>query len=153
MFIHRIIEVLTRHRVNYALVGGYAVALHGILRGTVDVDLAIALDRQQFLAAEQALGELGLRPRLPVNAGEVFDFRQEYIENRNLRAWSFYNEDNPLEVVDILITEDAGNMATVVKRTRDLAIVVAAVPELIRMKQQAARPQDLEDIKHLEKLL
>lgn len=153
MFIHRIIEALTRHRVNYALVGGYAVALHGILRGTVDVDLAIALERQQFLAAEQALGELGLRPRLPVSAGEVFDFRQEYIEKRNLRAWSFYNEHNPLEVVDILITEDAGNMATVVKRTGDLAIVVAAVPELIRMKQHAARPQDLEDIRHLEKLL
>jgi hypothetical protein len=33
-----------------------------------------------------------------------------------LKAWSFANPRNPLEVVDILITEDARKISTVNKR-------------------------------------
>jgi hypothetical protein len=152
MFIQRVIKSLDKHKVRYALVGGYAVALHGVVRGTVDIDLVIGLEKRQFAAAEKAMGEIGLKPRLPVSAEEVFAFREEYIRNRNLTAWSFYNLTNPLEVVDILITEDARKMQTVEKKADRLRIVVASIPDLIRLKTQSARPQDIEDIKALEKI-
>jgi len=152
MFIQRVIRSLDRHKVRYALVGGYAVALHGVIRGTVDIDVAIALEAGQFLAVEQAMVSIGLQPRLPVTAEEVFKFREEYIRNRNLTAWSFVHPNNPLEVVDILITEDARKIKTVEKKVDRQRIQVANIDDLIRMKKVSNRPQDIEDIKALEQL-
>ena len=104
MFIQRVINSLNSHKVQHALVGGYAVALHGVIRGTVDIDIVIALKKGQFQLVEKAMNAIGLASRLPVSADEVFSFRDEYITNRNLKAWSFINPDNPLEVVDILMS-------------------------------------------------
>ncbi len=152
MFIRNVIRTLNRRRVRYALIGGYAVALHGAVRGTVDIDIVVALSRVTFERAEAALQAIGLESRLPVTATEVFDFREEYIQKRNLKAWSFSNPHNPLEVVDILITEDASKISTVTKRAFDLNIKVAAIPDLIALKKKSGRAQDLEDIKALKKL-
>jgi len=57
------------------LVGGYAVALHGAVRGTVDIDTVIQLKQNAFNNAEQAFKKLGLQPRLAVSADDVFLFR------------------------------------------------------------------------------
>jgi predicted nucleotidyltransferase len=152
MFIKRVVQSLNKHKVRYALVGGYAVALHGVIRGTIDIDVVIALQKGQFTAAEQAMTAIGLQSRLPVSAEEVFDFRDEYIQNRNLVAWSFVHPHNPLEVVDILITEDVRHIQTTEIKVDRLTIKVASINELIRMKTLSARPQDTEDVKALEKL-
>jgi predicted nucleotidyltransferase len=153
MFIEKVIHTLDRHNIRYALVGGYAVALHGAIRGTVDIDIAIALTRTSLEGTEQALKAIGLESRLPVTATDVYRYREEYISNRNLVAWSFINPHNPLEVVDVLITEDAANIRTVNRQAFGTRIKVAAIPDLITLKRKARRPQDLEDIKALEKLL
>ncbi len=152
MFIQKLIQSLTVHNVKYAIVGGYAVALHGAFRGTMDIDLVIQVDEQAFLHAEQALINIGLQPRLPVKASEVFHFRDEYINNRNMIAWSFVNPNNPAEMVDIIITENLNNMNTVTKQGFGMDIQVLAIEDLINMKQKSGRPQDLEDIKALERL-
>jgi len=153
MFIQRLIKSLNQHKVAYALVGGYAVALHGAIRGTVDVDLVIGLEQGQFRQLQAAMLALGLQPRLPVDADEIFAFREEYIRNRNLIAWSFYNPANPLEVVDVLITEDLQKIESVTMSVGRQKIVVASIADLIAMKTKASRPQDLEDIKALKRLL
>ncbi len=152
MFIQRVVNALESHQVSYAIVGGYAVALHGAIRGTVDIDIVIALKLQAFESAESALLEMGLESRLPVTANDVFMFREEYIVNKNLIAWSFANPNNPLEIVDIIITEDLGNINTVTKKAYNLKLRVASIPDLIAMKKKSGRPQDLEDIRALEKL-
>ena len=110
MFFGNVIRALNQHRVQYRLVGGYAVALHGAVRGTVDIDFVISLDQGSYRKTEKALNSIGLKSRLPISADEVFNFREEYIKNRNLIAWSFVNPENPLEIVDIIITEDAKKM-------------------------------------------
>ncbi len=153
MFLLAITDALDKHRVKYALVGGYAVALHGAVRGTVDVDIVIQLTQNAFNKAEQALVELGLQPRLPVSADDVFLFREEYIKNKNLIAWSFSNPDNPTEILDIIITEDVNNMRPVVKNVMDKKIRVADIASLIAMKTRSGRPQDIEDAKALQKIL
>lgn len=152
MFIKRVIRALSDADVPHALVGGYALALHGAVRGTVDIDLVIALDAVVFRRCEAALKGIGLVPRLPVTAGEVFGFREEYIRRRNLVAWSFHNPANPLEVVDIVITEDARKLESVEIKAFDMTLRVASIPALIVMKRKAGRPQDLEDIRALERL-
>lgn len=152
MFLERVITALNIWRVKYALVGGYAVALHGAVRGTIDIDLVIQLSPAAFQKTEQALKSIGLTPRLPVTASEMFKFRKEYITNRNLIAWSFVNPQRPVEVVDVIITEDAAKLATVTKTVGALKIRVVAIKELIKIKRKSGRPQDIEDIKALEKL-
>lgn len=152
MLIERIIESLNQHKVQYVLVGGYAVALHGAVRGTVDIDLVIALNKRNFRQTEKAMNDIGLNSKLPITADEVFNFREEYIEKRDLIAWSFINPDNPLEIVDIIITDDAKQIKSIVKTFNGTRLKVAAIDDLIRMKKKSARKQDMEDIKALEKL-
>lgn len=152
MLLRRLSQALKNEGVSFAIVGGYAVALHGAVRGTVDVDIVLKLSRKDFLAAEKVLTELGLTPRLPVGAGQIFDFREDYIKNRNLVAWSFQSLSNPAEIVDIIITHDLSRMKTIQIRLGEETIPVISRKDLIVMKKQSARPQDLEDIKALEQL-
>lgn len=152
MFIQRVSEALRERGVPFAIVGGYAVALHGAVRGTVDLDIVLRLKREDFIAAEEALRSVGLMPRLPVSAAQVFDFRQEYIENKNLIAWSFSNPSNPTEVVDVIVTHDLRKL-----RVKDIpfgkrTLPVLALDDLIAMKTAGGRPQDLEDVKALREL-
>ena len=152
MFIRKVIQSLNHYNVRYALIGGYAVALHGVVRGTVDIDIIIGLNQVAYENAEAALMAIGLKPRLPLTSAELFQFRQEYIDQRNLKAWSFVNFSNPLEVVDILIIEDLDTVDTVIKRALGLNITVVTIDALIRMKKRSGRPQDIEDIRALERL-
>jgi predicted nucleotidyltransferase len=152
MLLLRLAKALNDQNIKYALVGGYAVALHGAVRGTVDIDLVVQISAKSFLAVEQLLATLGFRAQLPVTAKQVFEFREDYIENRNLIAWSFVNLKVPSEVVDIILTTDLRDIRTVKKSVGGLQIPVISISDLIKMKTQAARPQDLEDIQALEKL-
>lgn len=152
MFLYRLNQTLIKHGVKYAVAGGCAVALHGAVRGTVDVDLVLAVSEDNFSAAEKALETLGLRPRLPVTAADVFQFRDEYIHNRNMIAWSFVNHQNPAEIVDVIITHDLKTMKTKRISSGGQDLPVLAIDDLIRMKRASGRPQDLEDIKALEQL-
>lgn len=152
MFLLRLCDALSAARVPYAIAGGYAVALHGAVRGTVDVDLVLRLRERDFTSAERAFIALGLASRLPLKAADVFRFREEYIRNRNLVAWSFTNPGNPAEVVDVLITEDLARCRVVRMPVQGRRLAVLSKADLIRMKTASGRPQDLEDVSALKRL-
>lgn len=152
MFIERVVRSLEKRGVRYAIAGGFAVAIHGAVRGTVDIDIVLALSEKNFAAAEAALRDIGLRPRLPVTAREIFTFRAAYIKNRNLVAWNFVNPGDPTEAVDIIITEDLRKMKIRRVRAGSDTIPIVSIEDLIRMKKRSGRPQDLEDIKALKVL-
>lgn len=152
-FIQRVVAAMEKHHVKYSIVGGFAVSLHGAVRGTVDVDAVINHTKDQFELCEVALKSIGLLPRLPVAAAEVFEFRGEYIKKRNLIAWSFINHNNPLEIVDIIITHDLQKMKSIRLKVGGKGIEVLSIKDLIRMKGDSGRPQDLEDIKSLKEIL
>ncbi|MCM0605044.1 MAG: hypothetical protein KA715_03065 [Xanthomonadaceae bacterium] len=149
MFLYEIADVFNKKSIKYAVVGGYAVALHGAVRGTVDIDLVIELSLESLTAAEAALESIGLKSRIPVNAKEIFNFREEYIRNRNLIAWSFFDSKNPLRQVDILITHDVNKLKTKHIKINHHSLSLIDITALIQMKKESGRPQDLEDIKAL----
>ncbi len=151
-FLNRICSALTAGGVRYAIVGGHAVALHGAVRGTVDVDIALVWNLKSLKSAERALIGLGLVSRLPIEADDVFNFRDEYINKRNLIGWNFYNPSNPVEQVDIVISYDLKAKKTKCIETLQGSIIILGRNELIAMKNTSGRPQDLEDVKALEKL-
>ncbi|MEI6806090.1 MAG: hypothetical protein WCK49_06240 [Myxococcaceae bacterium] len=151
-FLERVCACLESYRVPYALVGGYAVALHGAPRGTIDLDFIVRFQEKDFIDLETAFNSIGLKSRLPVTAKQVFQFRQEYIEQRNLIAWSFVNPNNPIETVDIIITKNLFDCSTVNRDLGKLIVKVLSKKDLIEMKQESGRAQDLLDIKALERL-
>ena len=152
MFLYDVAAAFHEAKLPFAIAGGYAVALHGAVRGTLDIDIVLRLNKRDFLIAEAALKGLGLAPRLPVSAAEVFDFREEYIENRNLIAWSFSNPRDPSQIVDIIITHDLAKLRTKNIVSGGCSLPVLDVADLIAMKRTSGRPQDLEDIRALEEL-
>jgi hypothetical protein len=152
MLLVRVAAALDAAKVPYALVGGYAVALHGVVRGTVNIDLVLNFRLRHFEGADSALRSIGLTPRLPVSASEVFRFREEYVANRNLTAWSFVNAADPSEIVDVILTHDLAGLKTKGVRVQGRTIKIVAIDDLIRMKKAAGRPQDLEDVKALRTL-
>jgi len=152
MFLIRVTQAFEEAELPYALVGGYAVALHGAVRGTIDVDIIISLKLQDFEKAESILTSINLQPKLPIHASELFKNRKSYMDEKNLIAWSFVNPHNPMECVDIIITEDLTGKQTVSKQVGSHNIQVLSKNDLITMKKKASRAQDLEDIKALESL-
>jgi len=152
MFIDTVCKAFEEAKIPYAVVGGYAVAFHGAPRGTFDVDFAIRWSLQNLEKVESVLTKLGLVSRIPVDAKSIFTFRDEYINNRNLIAWNFYNPVKANEQVDIIINYDLSTAATTTFHTASGKIQVLSKKDLIAMKRASGRPQDLEDIKALEKL-
>ena len=152
MFIHTVCKALAEKQIPYAIVGGYAVALHGAVRGTVDVDIVIKWTLNNLQKTENALKELGLISRLPINAETVFNFREEYIKNRNLIAWNFYDPKNLMNQVDIIITFDLSGTQINHIATPAGDITLLSRKDLIEMKRASGRPQDIADINALENL-
>lgn len=74
------------------------------------------------------------------------------MDKRNLIAWNFYNPQDLSEQVDIIITYDLKGIRTQRVETVDGPVSILPVRELIKMKRDSGRPQDLEDVKALEKL-
>ena len=153
MLILKLAQAFDKEDLDYCIVGGMAVVLQGIARGTVDIDLVINLSLKDFQLAERTLLSMGFHSRLPIDAKMTFQFRQEYIEKRNLIAWSFFNPQSPIDIVDILITENCKKIKTDLISVAGYKIKVASIPDLIRMKSKTGRPQDAEDVKMLKELL
>ena len=153
MFIHDICLALDKAEIPYAIVGGYAVALHGAIRGTVDVDVVIQWSFKHLQATENVFKQMGLVSLIPISAETLFHFREEYIQNRNLIAWNFYDPSNPLNQVDIIINYDlrSAGAAKIIKTSQGM-IRILSLNDLITMKKASGRPQDLEDIKALDHL-
>jgi len=152
IFINTVCNALAQQNVRYALVGGYAVALHGAVRGTMDVDIAVNWDLSTLRRTEKVLKKLGLVSRLPISANDVYQFRDEYVTNRNLVTWNFYKPEDASQLVDIIITYDLKGKGRRRLHTAAGPVHVLQLNELIRMKRESGRPQDIEDANALEKL-
>jgi predicted nucleotidyltransferase len=146
-----LVKALKKEKINYMIVGGYAVNFHGYSRNTVDIDLIIKFTLANLKKVERLLGEMGMVSRLPIDAVSVFKFRDEYVKNRNLIAWNFYNENDPTDQVDILINHDVADFKTEKFLVGDLELKVISKEDLLKMKKKAGRDKDLLDIRELAK--
>lgn len=153
MLLFELTDKFENAKLKYVIVGGYAMALHGLVRATMDVDLVLRLRLSDFQLAEKLLAELGLHSRLPIRAEDIVKMRKEFIENRNLLAWSFVDYRNPSRQVDILITTDLKDLKIERIAVAKRKIAVASLKELLKMKLESGRPQDLIDVKNIKEKL
>lgn len=157
--VRQIFAALNHAEVDYVVVGGLAVVLHGYLRATADLDLAIGLSPSNARRGMQALDAVGLQPRLPVPMEDFADAgkRAEWVAHRNMLVFPLWDPNNPLRSVDVFIDEpiafDVLLAQAVVKHLDAEPIRIASIEHLIEMKQRASRPRDLDDIDKLRQIL
>jgi hypothetical protein len=159
MFYIDLFKALHAHRIDYLLVGGLAVNLHGVPRMTMDVDLVIALDASNIAKLETCANTLGLRPNVPVKLADLADEtkRKAILKDKHLIALSLISNTPAIPTVDIVIHHPLDfNKAYQNKIERDIAgtpVMLASIADMITMKKSSGRAQDLADIAHLERFL
>ncbi len=154
-----VFAALQQARVRYLVVGGVAVVLHGYPRFTADLDLVVALDRENALGLVGALTTLGYRPRAPVQAAAFADpeTRRSWIQDKGLTVFSFWSPAHPATEIDVFVAEPFPMEPALARAVRvqlgALSVPVASIADLIFLKRLSARPKDLDDIRALEAIL
>ena len=92
-------------KVDYVIVGGFAVVLHGHLRFTGDIDLVVRLDESNILRTVEILKAASFSPRLPVDPEELAqeETRKRWIAEKGMTFFSFVQQSNALVGVDIFV--------------------------------------------------
>ena len=158
MYYFEILEGLYKSKVRYLIAGGLSVNLYGVPRVTQDIDIVIAMDRENVLKITSLLKELGYVPRLPVSPDDLAnpDKVKDWIENKNLKAFSFYHKNENYKVLDIVLVHpldfEKSFKNRTVKRAKDIDIYLASIDDVVKMKEFSGRPQDLSDIEMLNKV-
>jgi hypothetical protein len=158
MYYFDLLEALYKNKVKYLIVGGLAVNLYGVPRVTQDIDLIISTSKSNVLKLISLLKNLGYAPRLPVNPAHLAlpDKVKEWIESKNLKAFSFYHKKDNYKVVDIVLVHSLNFEQSfknkTVKKVDNIKIYLASMDDLIRTKEFGNRPQDLSDIAMLKKV-
>lgn len=156
--LREIFKALADAGAEYVVVGGFAVIIHGHLRGTRDLDLVINLKPEKCLPALQALSAIGLQPRLPVAIEDFADEkkREDWYSNRNMLVFQLWDPGNPERSIDIFVHEpiDFGELYrdSLLKKLDEIPIRVASIRHLIRLKLLANRRRDIDDIEALRKI-
>lgn len=150
---------LNRNKVDYVVIGGVALVLHGVVRLTVDLDLMLSMDEKNLKKLLVVMEKLGYKPNLPIEGDELLDSskRDEWVKNKNMLAFSFINPASALALVDIMVNQPVDykelKKHCVEIGLRDIKIPVASVADLIKLKKISAREQDMADIEALKKIV
>lgn len=159
MFYLNLFKALKTHNIDYLLVGGLAMNLHGVPRMTMDVDLVIALDSGNIAKLVSLAKELGLYPNVPVKLEDLAEAnkRDALLAEKNLIALSLISNTPATPTVDIVIHHPLDFQLAFSKAVqRDISgtpVMLACIEDMIVLKKAAGRAQDLSDITHLERFL
>ena len=158
MSMFNLINMLAEAKVEFVLVGGLAVALHGYQRVTMDVDVVLAMgadNLHKFLSVAKACG---LRPTIPVDLDALANPKliERWYQEKGMLAFSLRGSEAMATVMDILVRpvvsfDDLRRDATMVK-VGLITIPVASIEHLIEMKTGTGRSKDLIDIEELRKI-
>jgi hypothetical protein len=142
-----IIQVFDQNDIDYALCGGLAVSLHGYIRYTNDIDLIIL--EKDLDKAKKILQTIGYD--LPSG---MIPFKQPDGSFRNInRIFKAIGPD--LYTLDLMLctgTLEAAWEDRELMEYEDQAIKVVSKESLIKMKLEAGRERDLNDVRELEAL-
>jgi len=145
--------------VRYLIAGGLAVAAHGYLRFTKDVDIVIQLVPHNIEKTFTALASLGYGPNVPITKEQFAnkDLRDGWIRDKGMQVLQFWSDAHPETSVDVFVNEPFDfdveyDAALISPLSSNLEIRFVSLTTLIRMKHEANRPQDQVDIAELKSL-
>lgn len=129
-------------RVEYVIVGGYAVIFHGRPRATKDIGILVDVHADNLTRLAHALAEFGASPNI-INSARTMQ-KDEIV----------YFGTSPLRV-DLLGSAAGIELEDVAQRAvhtdlDGIAVRFISLDDLIVNKRAAGRPRDLEDAEELE---
>ena len=143
-----VVRLLQKHGARFILVGGYALAAHGYVRATVDIDFGVAPDPENARKWALALSELpdGVAREL---VGEDDPFKGDHLHFIRI------NDEITIDIMPSvagLSFEDLLSQA-VNFHFGDLVIPVLDLQGLYLTKQNSMRPKDQADAMVLKQAL
>ncbi len=142
----RIINALSENNIEYAVCGGWAMAVHGVPRATVDIDLLIDAQSLERVFEVAKLNDYWLE-------GLPMSFHDGQIEIR--RISKIDDETGFILMLDlILVTPQIKEIwqSKIKKPLENDAISVVSREGLIKLKTLSGRTQDKADIERLLEL-
>lgn len=154
-----IFKELNRKKIKYIVVGGLAVNFYGIPRATYDIDLLLSMEDKNLKKFLRLLKDWSFKPKAPV---DIMDFannrkRQDWIKNKNMKAFNLINPDWAIREIDIIIDTPV-DYRRAIKSIKNIElygvdIPIISITDLILMKGKTNRGQDKADISNLKKIL
>ena len=149
---------LNRKKVQYLVVGGWAVNLYGVERATGDIDLVVYLEQHNLEKFVEVIKELGFKPKAPVPLTDFVreEKRQEWMLDKGMKVFSFFDPVNPFFLLDVFIDSPFDFQQVYAQRTKiktgTTHVPVVPLWTLIEMKEKSGRPQDLADVYYLKQI-
>jgi len=153
-----LLQSLSDEQVQYVLVGGLAVQLHGFLRSTFDIDLVLAMNDENLVRFITVANRYGLVPSIPVpldalrNASQIDQWHRE----KGMLAFALREPQIGGSVVNVLVRPevpfDRLMANAVVGELFARQVWIASIDDLLTMKRIANRPKDQLDVVALEKI-
>ncbi len=137
------IQAMNNHNVEYILVGGYAVILHGYRRVTGDMDIWVKRTKDNYVKLARAFAEFHL---------PLFDMTEQNF--LNAETTDVFSYGRPPVSIDIITElkgvqfDDAFSHAQIFNEN-ELMIRFLHLDNLIQAKKAAGRHKDLDDIEKL----
>ena len=148
------LRVLVAHQVRFVLIGGYAAVLHGSAAFTTDADICPAHTPENLQRLAAAIHELDGRIRTTAEP-DGLDFAcdehflaQMAMVNLVTRFGAFDISFKPAAMDDY----DALEANVEEFEVAGIVVKVAALRDIIRSKETANRPKDLQVLPHLRAL-
>lgn len=137
------LKFLNKNEVEYLLVGGYAVILHGYIRSTGDMDLWVKKSKDNYLKIKKTYNDFGA----PM-------FSESHFLETELDVWSIGKEPSKIE---ILTNVDGLEFNESFKNCNWFDLEKIKIPyiyfdDLIKNKLASGRYKDLADIEQLSKI-
>jgi predicted nucleotidyltransferase len=137
------ITALNNNEVEYILVGGYSVILHGYSRTTGDLDIWVNKEKGNYRKLAKAFKEF----KMP-----VFDMTEDnFLKNAELNVFTF---GRPPRSIDIMTDVKGLNFGETFKTSQiidieNLKVRLIHLNQLLLAKKAAGRYKDLDDIENL----
>jgi hypothetical protein len=140
------ITALNDASVEYLLVGGYSVILHGYARTTGDLDIWVKPSQENFEKLEKAFNIFGM---------PMFDLTiSKFLDTVNFDVFSFGRPPISIEILTLVkgLEFDLAFEQSRIFSEDGLEVRCIQFHHLIMAKKAAGRSRDLNDIEQLSKL-
>lgn len=136
-------ELLVKNQVEYLVVGGYAVSLHGYPRYTGDLDIWVNPTLKNSVKVLNCLNEFGFSSL-------------ELTQNDFIKEYGIVQLGYPPVRIDIINTLDGVTFDECFRNKTiieidGLPVNFISLNDLIKNKKTTARPRDIDDIENLTK--
>jgi len=138
------LQCLNAERVDYLLIGAYAMAAHGFPRATMDIDIWVKPSAANAAAVWKALERFGA----PLQGVTADDFAKDDV---------IFQIGVAPRRIDIITGVSALNFDETIKRAIEveiegLKVLIPSVADLIINKKATGRTKDLADVETLQTL-